>query len=762
MATFAPVAVTERQYIVRISALLDRSTATAAGDLVQTYERAGRAAGRRLSEEERGARRVAQTRERADRDEQRRANRAAHEQTRRQERAAAQEVRQQDRVARERERREEQSRAHVAKIKDRYFAEEQRKEEQATRATERRRRDAIKAMASDAFSTAAAVGKAATRLAGQVAGGMGFSMDIGGAAGRNVLLEKRAIDIANQSTQGTAADRDALVKKLQESARATALKYRLDPNALLEGLGKFQATTGKLDVGMALNEKVARLGKAYTGGDVEGLLASAGEIASNLEGSLNAEERAQRTYDVLRGIVAQGAEGSIEASQMAPQLAKMAAQAPAFQGDVAQNILKMTALGQVARGMGGASSAAEAATAVTGFVNTLRTPARRKQFKGMDIDIEGAGGRFLDPFEIIKKSLEKTKGDPEAMKKLFANVLGAKGVEGLASTYRTAGGGQAGLEAVDKLLARFSGQVSEGDIDERLKRSMGTKASVGQDWQNRFDALVSSMMDKLIPSLEKLAPEVEKVVKAFADVVAWAAENPGKAITAAILASIGKAAIGAAISSALKKLLEGGGGGGGPGGGGPGGRMGPLGGAAVITAVAMAGYAGYKDLKAGFNQAHEAQTASVGMDMQAMDVLTTFKQYQKGKMGLQEYLAMNPGNTKADWEAARAVDPAALMKRLEEVGVGEQQRLVNVQKDVGYLDAINPFSDATFAQAGAAQQDKGRVEEIKADLAAVKAAMDAMKAQMASGIKVNGTVSVDNMPTGGPTPGRQGIPDPAH
>jgi hypothetical protein len=45
--------------------------------------------------------------------------------------------------------------------------------------------------------------------------------------------------------------------------------------------------------------------------------------------------------------------------------------------------------------------------------------------------------------------------------------------------------------------------------------------------------------------------------EAFAKFVSFAAENPGTAITGAIVASIGKASIGAGVSGAVSKLIEG-------------------------------------------------------------------------------------------------------------------------------------------------------------------------------------------------------------
>jgi hypothetical protein len=109
----------------------------------------------------------------------------------------------------------------------------------------------------------------------------------------------------------------------------------------------------------------------------------------------------------------------------------------------------------MAKRKGGAASAPEAATAAQNFVNTLKTNARVNEFKKAGIEVFNEKGLMRDPTEIIMESIEKRGSDPVGLKKLFANVRGAKPVEALASTYRQAGGGEAGMAAVRKELASF-------------------------------------------------------------------------------------------------------------------------------------------------------------------------------------------------------------------------------------------------------------------------------------------------------------------
>src|SRR6185436_1540059 len=149
----------------------------------------------------------------------------------------------------------------------------------------------------------------------------------------------------------------------------------------------------------------------------------------------------------MRLIASQTKIGSIEMADWAKRMPKIAAAAGQVEGDFGTNVGNLAALGQISKRGGGAATAAEAATSVAGLINTLKTPARVAQFQKQGINVFGGGGKIRDPVEIILESLKKTKGDPLALKKLFANVQGERAVTGLANVYRDAGGGAAGEAA---------------------------------------------------------------------------------------------------------------------------------------------------------------------------------------------------------------------------------------------------------------------------------------------------------------------------
>lgn len=582
------MALEERHYVVRVTALLDRGTAAAAGDLVQHYDRAGRAAGRRLSDEERNAKRaqaaheaavrhVEGIKERHFREEQRRqeqaerraeqvAAREAKAAERKAEQKARAEERSAERAAEAKQRSEERAQRYVERIRDRHFQSEQRRQEREERDTQRERKKQIKEIAGDAYDNLAGAVGAAAGIVGEVTGGLGVDFGLGSGVGKAVALEDAAIAIVNAGNrgEGSAQDRDREVGDLQKLARGVGMDYALDPSKVLGGLAQYQALTGDLDTAKAALPELAKLASAF-GAELDDVVAAAGQVGAALgevgEGKefATSAEKAKVLVDVMKVATAQGQEGAIEIANLATGFAKLKAAGMRFEGNTAENITKMSALAQIAYQTGGAGSVREAVNAVSGFTNTLSTSARRKAFAkyGVEIDSATTPGAFKDPYEIIKEALKATKGETDPMKELFMNVVGEKGIAGLAGAYRGAGGGDKGLKAVDDYLAKFSGTVSDDVISENAARRMQSKSGQAQLTQNQIDEEYAKLSADLLPALRDLAPVALDLVRAFTKTVSWAADNPGLAITAAIVGSIGKAAIGSAIGSAIGKAFEG-------------------------------------------------------------------------------------------------------------------------------------------------------------------------------------------------------------
>ena len=771
----------ERTYLIRVSAVLDRSTSAAAGDLVQQFDRVTRAQERSTQagqkSQERSSRYVAGIRDRHFREQQRAEEKAAKETERAQEKSATAAARAQkqaaDATSREASRaakEQERAQAYVARVKDRYFRDDQRRAEQEERREDQRSKRAVvraekeakdayekrkartRQIAGDAYGDVMGMGRTALGVGGQIAGGFGVNFDVGSGIAKAVQLQKMAVGIVNAGNRGdgSAGDRDAQVKGLQEQARAIGNKYAFDPAKMLGGFAQFQAKTGDMATAGAGLERFAKLAKAFNV-ELDDMISAAGEISSKLEdGFKPGEERAAKTYEVLKLLTAQGQEGAIEISDLAKETARLGGGAGFFKGDIGSTIGKLGAFAQLARQTGGANSAADSARAVAAFVTTLKTPARREAFKKNKVDFTDADGSFLDPMTIVKNALRATGGDTEKMNEMFKSSLGTKPVDALTKAFRSGGGGESGIAEVDKLLAKFNRPVTEGTIAENANRAMGTTESKAQLFQNKLDAVMASLADRVLPAFEKMAPNAEKVAAAFADLVAYVSNNTGQAITLAIVGSITKAAIGPSITKALVDTISGKPGtalgGGGKIAGMPAGTSNVLGSAMAIGTVAVATFT--------------VGSMLVDKIVEAGDQADTGHMNDELRVGESESIlrgAAKTGQISAEDKAKLEANVSMLRERIA-IAKNEKNQVMGgsfgamLRAGENYVTGEGPG----MAKLEQGQKDIPQLASLEAKFAEQSAALAALKSGT---MQIVGKVEVTNMPTGGPTTdGREGVP----
>jgi len=185
--------------------------------------------------------------------------------------------------------------------------------------------------------------------------------------------------------------------------------------------------------------------------------------------------------------------------------------------------------------------------------------------------------------------------------------------------------------------------------------------------------------------MEKLAPAAADAAEAFAKFVAFAGENPGKAITAAIVASIGKAGLDAALAQGLAKA------------------MGTTGGMTVASAAIA------------------ITTATL-----------IYKQVQAEKKGAAESVFEDVGKAAKDIDAARAEKRnGAISPEMRDKLERERDALAG-DLDLGArgdltkqrFKALNPFSDTTLGEVG--RQEGAQDQGFRADAAARLAEINAL------------------------------------
>lgn len=393
----------------------------------------------------------------------------------------------------------------------------------------------------------------ARRAGSEVARGLGVDPTLSGAMQRNIDLETLAQRASNSAML---AGQNISPATIEARVREVSDKYGVSRTQAASGALSFQKLTGDLDLGLAKMEDMVAL-SAATGTNVDDFAQAMGN-ASNALGDI--PNKGKVLMEIMEAVAVHGAKGAVEVSDMAVHMARVSSTAGAFSGDPAENIKLMSVFGQLARAGGGAPSAAESARSVVGFANTFQKSARIRAFE----DITGKSAytddtkREIRPaLDLIKDALRATGGNREEMNKIFMDAIGARAMRGLLTIFNKAGGGEAGLADVDKKIGFFrEGESIPEEIKARaLAQFEGTTAAKVQKFQNKLDDVADRLQERLLPALDAAAPSIIKFVGVMGDMLAWAVSNPGKAFTAAILLSIARAGIDAAIRKGVESIV---------------------------------------------------------------------------------------------------------------------------------------------------------------------------------------------------------------
>lgn len=479
---------------------------------------AGKIAAKQAAEEKRQQDNTIRALERAEREKTRAAERESSNRRRAAERQYAEEVRAAERAAAQEER-----------IASRNAAAQQRAHDRAIRSVGR-----------------AALGGAATalgfgaRVATSVARGAGLDFDVASHVARNTELEQRAVDLANSAympgtsgANGVRQNPADIIKEVRQTATATAF----DPTKAMEGLQAFVGKTGDLETGRAVFKDLAVLSRA-TGTELQDMVSAAADVSTALG---DTDNKGEKVAAVMRQIAGEGKLGAVEIKDLASQMAKIAANAPQFAGDVGENIALLGAFAQEARQRGGATSATMAATSVASMVNTLKTPARMNAFKAAGIDVIDQQTKLIrNPQEILIEALKKKGNDVAGFKTLFANVQGARAVEGFASIYRrtysqTSGDDAtkqaAAIAAVNDEFDRLKkASLSLSEQSDSFKNAMSTTQSQAQILNNKLGEMAETLSGVVLGALKEFGPDIKALGSVVADVAGGIRKIFGSAI----------------------------------------------------------------------------------------------------------------------------------------------------------------------------------------------------------------------------------------
>lgn len=338
--------------------------------------------------------------------------------------------------------------------------------------------------------------------------GIGINTDVSSMISQGVDNEALAQKIINSDPNAkgmSVASRHSAAASLLGSAQQVSNATATDTGETLEALEAFVAKTGDLQTAKDSIQGLATLSKA-TGTNLADMANAAAEVSNNLA---DGADKGKTVYDVMRAVAGEGQLGAVEIKDLATQMAKIAGQAGSFEGDKAQNIAMLGAMAQEAKLKGTATSATQAATTVGAFVANLTKGATLKNWTkaGLNPYADKAQTKLRSPEELILEALKHTKGSLPGLQKLFGSAQSVRAVKGFATIYSEAGGGQAGLEAVDAEFKRFSVAVmTQDDVMRAFGAQMDTTKSKVQIFNNELQQTVEKLATAVTPAFEELAP----------------------------------------------------------------------------------------------------------------------------------------------------------------------------------------------------------------------------------------------------------------
>jgi len=402
-----------------------------------------------------------------------------------------------------------------------------------------------------------------SRFGNDLLRGAGVDLSLSGTVARSVQMQSGSVQLANQERIATGTTRGA--GQWNATSRMIGDKFSAEASNVQDMILAMTAKTGDFKNAAAIAEPLTGLGIA-SGANLRDMGNAAGYVYNQLSKLPDAGER---TIEVMRGIVGQTAVGAVDMPDYAVQLGRIAANASKFAGPVSDNIRKMSALAQLAVESGGASSPADAARSVAAFANTFGKHARIEAFEKHGVELFTVSNEqkrknpalaqdtLRDPFEIIKDSFRKTKGDIPALSIMFADTLGRKPVQALANAYKAAGGGKKGIAAIEGQFGKYMNTILDEKVEKQnLKDYEDSTAAKAIKFQNNLDMVATSAAERVFPALEKLAPMALSAADSLGSFAGWAAENPMSGVSALIGASIANAGIQAAVRTSVEKAFS--------------------------------------------------------------------------------------------------------------------------------------------------------------------------------------------------------------
>ncbi len=419
----------------------------------------------------------------------------------------------------------------------------------------------------------APMGSMAMGHARSLARGAGVETDLGSLMGRAIEQEEIATRISNKAYRpGEAGPAGQRVDPadLTRQARNVAFDVGGDTTGMLNALFAFTSQSGDLQTARSAMADLAKLAKSQ-GADFEQTFFAAGKINNALEQQPefmhDAEKRAKEVFKVMNLLIAQTKIGSVEFEKLGLEIPKIAGIAGIFTGSTERSLGQLATVLQVAE-KGQAKNAAVASTQAAAFALDLQKGSNAKRFEvgGRNISLRADDGRTRDIKDIIidvlrvaeSEAKEKGTSETEVITDLLRNKRAFLPLIDFLNIFKNAGGGEAGIAAIEKTFADFGKSISDKQLQGDFNAAMETTASKVARFNTHLEDVSDNLRAKLLPAFEKATPDLLKFAETVSAVTTWTANNPKLAIGAAIGAAVARAGIESAFRAGIEKAIVGG------------------------------------------------------------------------------------------------------------------------------------------------------------------------------------------------------------
>lgn len=333
-------------------------------------------------------------------------------------------------------------------------------------------------------------------------------------------LETQAQQLEN-STGGKFKKDDVV-----STSRAQGLRHNVSPEAALESVKKLidEGFGGDIEAAKAVNDAVLTISKSR-GIDPRALAG----FAASIKGTFKTAS-AETVSKLLATQIAQGDEGSVTIEQLSQLGGRIVAPASLLAGDDDSRLAQVGALMQATRS--GFGSADENATGVGNLINHFATTTDALQKKMFQVQEGKDKGKVLDLGNVMANIYKLTGGDPSKVVsklKIGASSPEMKAILSQLETYKSAGGGKAGEEAVASNIKGFQEMSSSLEAERDGERKV--LQTSGEKWSAAIEGIKNKMLDimpevqKLVDSLSQKGPAIASAVtsiaKALVALAAW-------------------------------------------------------------------------------------------------------------------------------------------------------------------------------------------------------------------------------------------------